>query len=112
MLLEGGELLGPFGVMGGAMQPQAHFQVVSGLVDDGLDPQGALDAPRWRVDAGGGVSLEPALAEAAERLAQLGHHAEIARDRHRFGVGQIIVAQDDVLIGGSDGRGDGHAAGF
>ena len=60
MLLSGGDLLGPFGVMGGAMQPQAHFQVVCGLVDDALDPQAALDAPRWRVEADGLVSVEPA----------------------------------------------------
>ena len=39
MLLEGGRLLGPFGVMGGAMQPQGHFQVVQRLVDHGDDPQ-------------------------------------------------------------------------
>ena len=52
MLLEGGDLLGPFGVMGGAMQPQGHFQVVARLVDHADDPQAALDAPRWRVDEG------------------------------------------------------------
>ena len=52
MLLEGGALLGPFGVMGGPMQPQGHLQVVLRLVDHGDDPQAALDAPRWRVDAG------------------------------------------------------------
>ena len=52
MLLEDGELLGPFGVMGGAMQPQGHFQVALRLVDRGDDPQAALDAPRWRVEEG------------------------------------------------------------
>ena len=59
MLLEQGELLGPFGVMGGAMQPQGHFQVVTRVVDDGDDPQAALDAPRWRVEEDGVVELEP-----------------------------------------------------
>ena len=63
MLLEDGELLGPFGVMGGPMQPQGHFQVVRHLVDDGDDPQAALDAPRWRVEEDGSVALEPGLAE-------------------------------------------------
>ena len=59
MLLRDGELLGPFGVMGGFIQAQAHVQLVSAIVDDGLDPQAALDRPRFRVDgerceAGGG----------------------------------------------------------
>ena len=61
MLLEHGELLGPFGVMGGPMQPQGHFQVVRRVVDDGYDPQAALDAPRWRVEDDGIVELEPGL---------------------------------------------------
>src|SRR5205823_3105701 len=43
MLLRDGELLGPFGVMGGFIQAQAHLQLVSAIVDDGLDPQAALD---------------------------------------------------------------------
>src|SRR5262249_46087022 len=47
MLADGG-LLGPFGIMGAAMQAQAHFQVVRRVVDDGLDPQAALDAARFR----------------------------------------------------------------
>ena len=67
MLLEGGSLLGPFGVMGGAMQPQGHMQLVLRLVDHGDDPQAALDAPRWRVGAGREVELEPGLWEAAAR---------------------------------------------
>ena len=57
----GGELLGPFGVMGGPMQPQGHFQVVRRVVDDAFDPQAALDAPRWRVEDDGTVELEPGL---------------------------------------------------
>ena len=45
MLFRDGELLGPFGVMGGFIQAQAHVQLVSAIVDDGLDPQAALDRP-------------------------------------------------------------------
>ncbi|MDX6628695.1 MAG: gamma-glutamyltranspeptidase / glutathione hydrolase, partial [Gaiellales bacterium] len=52
MLLEGGELLGPFGIMGGFIQAQAHVQFVSAVVDRGLDPQAALDEPRFRVQDG------------------------------------------------------------
>ena len=112
MLLAGGRLLGPFGVMGGPMQPQGHFQVVSHLVDGELDPQAALDAPRWRVEEGGIVELEPGLWGEEKRLRALGHDVRRAESQHGFGVGQVILRRGDALIGGSDGRGDGFAAGF
>lgn len=112
MLLEDGRLLGPFGVMGGPMQPQGHMQVVLRLVDDGEDPQAALDAPRWRVGAGREVLLEPGLWGAEEQLAALGHDVHRGTVMHDFGVGQMILRLGDALVGGSDGRGDGYAAGF
>ena len=112
LLLEGGDLLGPFGVMGGAMQAQGHFQVVERLVDRGDDPQAALDAPRWRVGAGRLVELEPGLWGDEERLRSLGHDARRAETPHPFGVGQAILRLDRALVGGSDGRGDGYTAGF
>ncbi len=111
MLLEGGSLLGPFGVMGGAMQPQGHMQLVLRLVDHGDDPQAALDAPRWRVGAGREVELEPGLWEAEDGLAARGHDVRRATTQHPFGVGQAILRVGDALVGGSDGRGDGFAAG-
>lgn len=112
MLLERGALLGPFGVMGGPMQPQGHFQVVLRLVDHGDDPQAALDAPRWRVEEGKIVELEPGLAGEEDRLRALGHAVRCAESQHGFGVGQMILRVGDALIGGSDGRGDGYAAGW
>ena len=112
MLLEGGDLLGPFGVMGGHMQPQGHFQVVTRLVDHADDPQAALDAPRWRVDEGLTVRLEPGLWPAEDELRSLGHDVRRADSPHAFGVGQAILRLGDALVGGSDGRGDGFAAGF
>ncbi|MSO95458.1 MAG: gamma-glutamyltransferase [Thermoleophilia bacterium] len=112
MLLEEGALLGPFGVMGGPMQPQGHFQVVNRLVDMGDDPQAALDAPRWRVEENGVVELEPGLEGLVSDLRALGHDARIDSVQHGFGVGQIILRHGDALIGGSDGRGDGYAAGY
>jgi gamma-glutamyltranspeptidase/glutathione hydrolase len=110
MLLEGGGLLGPFGVMGGPMQPQGHMQVVLRLVDHGDDPQAALDAPRWRVDGGLDVALEPGLWDAEDQLAALGHRVRRGTVVHDFGVGQAILRLGDALVGGSDGRGDGYAA--
>ena len=111
MLLTDGGLLGPFGVMGGPMQPQGHFQVVSHLVDEGADPQAALDAPRWRVEEGGVVQLEPGLWNDESALRALGHDVVRAVSQHGFGVGQAILRHGDAWIGGSDGRGDGFAAG-
>lgn len=111
MLLEGDTLLGPFGVMGGPMQPQGHFQVVSRLVDHGDDPQAALDAPRFRVVEGRTVELEPGLWEHEAELRSLGHHVVRADVQHGFGVGQAILRFGDGWLGGSDGRGDGFAAG-
>ncbi len=111
MLLRGGELLGPFGIMGGPMQPQAHLQFVSHLVDD-ADPQGALDAARFRVQDGREVALEPGLWPYADELRALGHTPLLDEDVHPFGVGQSILVVGDALVGGSDPRGDGQAAGY
>ena len=112
MLLEGGSLLGPFGVMGGPMQPQGHMQVVLRLVDHGDDPQAALDAPRWRVGEGREVQLEPGLWNAEPDLTRLGHEVTRGAVMHEFGVGQAILRLGGALIGGSDGRGDGYATGY
>jgi gamma-glutamyltranspeptidase/glutathione hydrolase len=112
LLLRDGRLPGPFGVMGGAMQAQAQFQLVRHVVDDGLDPQAALDAARFRVLGGRRVELEPGLAAQADALRARGHDARVADVPHGFGVGQMILAEDDALVGGSDGRADGHAAGM
>ena len=112
MLLRDGALLGPFGVMGGAMQAQGHVQLVHALLDRGLDPQRALDEPRFRVEAGKQVALEPGLWVDAPELRALGHELELAESEHGFGVGQCILVDGDALVGGSDGRGDGHVSGL
>jgi gamma-glutamyltranspeptidase/glutathione hydrolase len=111
MLLRDGGLWGPFGVMGGFIQAQAHVQLVSSLVDDGLDPQAALDRARFRVD-GDVVKLEDGLWDEAAALARAGHRVEKDPDRFAFGSGQAILVQGDALVGGSDPRKDGYAAGF
>jgi gamma-glutamyltranspeptidase/glutathione hydrolase len=110
LTLDGG-LHGVFGVMGGSLQAQAHVQLVSALVDGGLDPQAALDRPRFRVE-GADVLLEEGLWERAGELEALGLRPVASRDRSRFGGGQAILVEGDVFVGGSDGRKDGYAAGF
>jgi gamma-glutamyltranspeptidase/glutathione hydrolase len=111
LLLRDGALLGPFGVMGGFIQAQAHMQLVSALVDDGLDPQAALDRPRFRV-GGDVVYLEEGLWEAEAELQRLGYETVRDPETFRFGKGQVILVRGDALVGGSDPRGDGYAAGF
>jgi gamma-glutamyltranspeptidase/glutathione hydrolase len=111
MLVRDGALLGPFGVMGGFIQAQAHMQFVSALVDDGLDPQAALDRPRFRVD-GDTVRLEEGLWERDADLERLGYRTARETDTFPFGGGQAILVQGDVLVGGSDARKDGYAGGL
>ncbi len=111
LLLRDGRLLGPFGVMGGFIQAQAHMQLVCALVDDGLDPQAALDRARFRVEDGT-VFLEEGLWPEAEALEQAGHRVVRDPDTPGFGGGQAILVHGEALLGGSDPRKDGLAAGY
>ncbi len=112
-----GSLFACFGVMGGFMQPQGHLQVVVGLMDDGLDPQSALDRSRFCIlsgEAGGTVALEDGIPLATmARLAEMGHPVRPVTGHGRavFGRGQVILRDRDtgVLWGGSDPRADGLA---
>jgi gamma-glutamyltranspeptidase/glutathione hydrolase len=112
-------LYASFGVMGGFMQPQGHVQVVVGLVDDKLDPQAALDRPRFCLTAAqpdSRVELEEGIAiSVMSKLAQMGHDVIPVSGyaRAAFGRGQIILRDPDTgaLCGGSDPRADGQAVG-
>lgn len=113
-LTSNGSAVGPFGVMGGEMQPQGHLQVVSGMVDHGLNPQAALDAPRWRVERDTSVKVERQTpAEVIDGLRVRGHVVEVEAGRMGFGRGQVILRSDDgVYIAGSEPRADGCAVGI
>ncbi len=111
MLFRDGDLFGPFGVMGGFIQAQAHLQLVSAIVDDGLDPQAALDRPRFRVD-GELVRLEEGLWDREPDLRRLGYQTVRDPDASGFGGGQAILVTGDALAGGSDPRKDGYAGGI
>jgi gamma-glutamyltranspeptidase/glutathione hydrolase len=117
-------LVGPFGVMGGFMQPQGHVQVVVALADDRLDPQAALDRPRFCIEAAGPsqwdgaldskVALEDGIpAATVAALTAMGHPVTVTSGHERaiFGRGQIILRDPatGVLCGGSDPRADGCA---
>lgn len=110
-LHDDGSLYASFGVMGGFMQPQGQVQVLLAMVDDGDDPQAALDRARLHVDpVSGDVVLErgnpPGL---AEKLVDAGHRVTTATTEQTglFGRGQIIRCGVDGLEGGSDRRADG-----
>jgi gamma-glutamyltranspeptidase/glutathione hydrolase len=112
-----GSLYASFGVMGGFMQPQGHVQVLLALVDDGLDPQTALDQPRVCLTSGtdeSAVALEDGIPKrTVNKLAKMGHHVELIKGHARatFGRGQIIISdgKNGMLCGGSDPRADGCA---
>jgi gamma-glutamyltranspeptidase/glutathione hydrolase len=111
MLLREGGLAGPFGIMGGFIQAQAHVQFVSAVADDGLDAQAALDRPRFRVESDA-VCLEEGLWERAPELERAGYQVRFDTDTSGFGGGQAILVEDGVLTGGSDPRKDGYAVGL
>jgi len=111
MLQEDRTLIGTFGVVGGFIQAQAHVQLVSALVDDGLDPQAALDRPRFRTEDGR-LHLEEGLWNRADELTKAGFETVLDAERVWFGGGQAIVVEDGRILAGSDPRMDGFAAGF
>ena len=114
---EGETLYASYGVMGGFMQPQGHVQVLSALADDRLDPQTALNLPRFCIDveeAGGRVAIEDGMPhETFSGLEKLGHpvYAVSGYERALFGRGQVILRdpKTGVLCAGSDPRADGCA---
>jgi gamma-glutamyltranspeptidase / glutathione hydrolase len=111
-LTRDGAAVGPFGVMGGHMQPQGHVQVVRSTVDDLLDPQAALDRPRWYWHTGLDVRLEPGLAAAADDLRRRGHQVRIVEEQGAFGYGQAIWRTPSGYVAGSEPRADGAALGY
>ncbi len=111
-LAQGSKPIGPFGVMGGYMQPQGHVQVVMNMVDFHMNPQMALDAPRWQWYEGKRVEVEPHFNNAVvQALARKGHQISIANNGLPFGRGQIIVRlENGVLVGGCESRTDSNIA--
>jgi gamma-glutamyltranspeptidase/glutathione hydrolase len=112
MLMKNGRLAGPFGVMGGQYQASGHVALLSNVLDRGLDPQAALDAPR-SFAFGGVLDLEasqPGWLDAD--LARRGHRA--VRSGQPIGGGQMILVDHErgVLVAGSDPRKDGCALGW
>ncbi|MCX5511887.1 gamma-glutamyltransferase [Kaistia algarum] len=114
--LKDGRFHAGLGVVGGAMQPQGHVQLLLRIAAWGEPLQAALDAPRWRLEGKDELAIEPGTPDALVRAFQdAGYReptgGEIA-GRSDFGGAQIVVrASDGSLRGASDKRKDGTARG-
>jgi gamma-glutamyltranspeptidase/glutathione hydrolase len=113
------QLIGPFGVMGGFMQPQGHLQVAFNLFLNKMDPQTALDLPRFCIlpeNYSQEVALEEGISfKTLSTLSEMGHNIKPVSGMNRamFGRGQIIIRdKKGVLTAGSDPRADGCAMTF
>lgn len=111
MLRENGNVTMPFGVMGGQYQPTGHARFVSNMVDFGMDPQTAMDAPRCFSDAGN-MKVERGYSDKVrQELADMGHKVSIS-DTPLGGAQAIRILDNGVLEGASDPRKDGCALGY
>lgn len=105
-----GEPWASYGVMGGSMQPQGHVQVLLNMVEFGMDPQEAIDAPRFRHFSGTSVAVENLDPLVAATLDRMGHELRYPHGV-AFGGGQLIVRLARGWAAASDPRKDGMAAG-
>ncbi len=113
--LRGGAFHAGFGVVGGAMQPQGHVQLMVRTAAWGQALQPAIDAPRWRLEARRALAIEAGTPEAVVRALRAAGYTEPAGlgelgGRSDFGGAQVVRRLDDGrLEGGSDRRKDGMA---
>lgn len=113
-----------FGVMGGAMQPQGHAQIVVNLIDFGMNLQEAGDAPRIQHEGsseptgekmtnGGDLYLESGFDyEVIRKLVQMGH--KVGFNIGGYGGYQAIMwdERNKVYLGASESRKDGQVSGY
>jgi gamma-glutamyltranspeptidase/glutathione hydrolase len=92
------------GCIGGDQQPQGLLQILMNIIDFGMSPQDAIDAPRWRSYEDGSLIAESALgAKVVQDLSARGHR--VLDELDFFGGSQCIMFNDDgILRGGSDPR--------
>lgn len=111
-LAKDGVPIGPFGVMGGFMQPQGHVQVLVNTIDYHMNPQECLDAPRFQWVGDKKIQLEREVpAHVAQKLSEMGHDIEIVNSNIDMGRGQIIWRIDEeTLVGATEPRADGAIA--
>ena len=114
-VLKEGRFHAGLGVVGGAMQPQGHVQLITRLAAWGEPLQAAIDAPRWRLESDRALALEAGTSDAvATALRKAGYHepqglGELG-GRSDFGGAQVVLRDaEGRLLGGSDPRKDGLA---
>jgi gamma-glutamyltranspeptidase len=106
--------------MGGNGQAMFHTQILTNLLDYHLDPQEAIERPRFLIGAflpgepDDTIHLEARLpGEIFEGLRARGHSVKVAPDFFmKTGHAHAIALRDGILLGGADPRGDGAALGF
>jgi gamma-glutamyltranspeptidase/glutathione hydrolase len=114
MVFKDGKLFMSFGVMGGAIQPQGHVQVLTNIIDLGMNLQQAIEAPRFRYQSGNRVILEDAMTEPIISSLIAKGHRRATQSGASMGGGQAIMIDPatGALMGGSDPRKDGMALGY
>lgn len=111
-VMERGEPLMAFGVMGAHMQAQGHVQIMTRIIDYGQNPQAASDAPRWHVMQESGLALENTFpASVIQGLRERGHQI-CSEEGDIFGGAQLILRSGNHYIAGSDHRKDGQSVGY
>jgi gamma-glutamyltranspeptidase/glutathione hydrolase len=114
MVFKDGKFFMSFGVMGGAIQPQGHVQVLTNLIDMGMNLQQAIEAPRYRYISGKRVLFEDAMTDPViKSLIERGHQ-RVSQAGASMGGGQAIMIDpvSGTLMGASDPRKDGMALGY
>lgn len=112
MIKQNGKLIMPFGVMGGAYQSNGHSRFITNMVDYGLHPQAAIDAPRCFSDQGD-MKVERGYTDAVRKeLIDMGHSVSVPDGAIGGAQAIRIDHENGVLIGASDPRKDGCALGY
>ena len=127
-ITKNGEPFVSFGVMGGAMQPLGHAQIVINLIDFDMNLQEAGDAPRFRhvgssqptgeqMTDGGYIIFESGFdINVITKIKEIGHKVVNENEENymkgAFGGYQAIMKKNGVLYGASESRKDGHASGY
>lgn len=111
-LTRDGNAVGPFGVIGGFMQPQGHVQMIMNMIDFYMNPQEALNAPRWQWRKERKVELEPGFGpDVIQGLWERGHEILVPENPFSMGRGQIIIRnKDGIYAGATEPRADGCVA--
>jgi len=111
MLRANSKIMMPFGVMGGAYQPNGHVRFLCNMCDYGMDPQEAIDAPRTFADEGKLLVEQGYSNDVCQKLTNFGH--TVARPESPIGGAQAIkIHANGTLEGASDPRKDGCALGY